>query len=172
MEVREISIGELIPYEKNPRINSGGVDAVAESIKAYGFKVPVVIDRNNVIVCGHTRYAAAKKIGMEKIPCIVADDLTDEQVKAFRIADNKVADFSIWDNKLLLEELTLVGDDFFTGFDMGSVFDDILDETDNTALETNVDGTVWRVVFESENREKIEKIKGLWDGLETQSVSS
>lgn len=172
MEVREISIGKLIPYEKNPRINSGGVDAVAESIKAYGFKVPVVIDRNNVIVCGHTRYAAAKKIGMEKIPCIVADDLTDEQVKAFRIADNKVADFSIWDNKLLLEELTLVGDDFFTGFDMGSVFDDTLDETDNTALETNVDGTVWRVVFESENREKIEKIKGLWDGLETQSVSS
>ena len=99
------NIKEIIPYEKNPRINENAVDKVAESIKQFGWKVPIVIDKNNVIVTGHTRYKAAEKLGINEIPCIIANDLTDAQIKAYRIADNKVADFAIWDNKLLLEEL-------------------------------------------------------------------
>lgn len=86
MEVQEIKIDQLTPYDHNPRQNDGAVDAVAASIKNFGFKVPVVIDRERVIVAGHTRYKAAKKLGLESVPCIVADDLTEEQIRAFRLA--------------------------------------------------------------------------------------
>ena len=79
---------DLVPYENNPRNNDEAVDYVAQSIKEFGFKVPVVIDTNNVIVAGHTRYKASKKLGINEIPCLVADDLTPEQIKAFRLADN------------------------------------------------------------------------------------
>ncbi len=88
MEIVYKKIGELKPYENNPRKNDEAVDAVAASISEFGWKVPVVIDTDNVIVAGHTRYKAAKKLGIEDIPCIVADDLSEEQVKAFRLADN------------------------------------------------------------------------------------
>lgn len=101
---------ELIPYDKNPRDNDKGVDAVANSIKAYGFKVPIVIDKNNVIVTGHTRLKAAKKLGLEEVPCIVADDLTDEQIRQFRIVDNKTAELSDWNFDLLREELLAMDD--------------------------------------------------------------
>ena len=99
------SVEEVIPYENNPRINKEAVKYVAESIQQFGFKVPIIIDKNNVIIAGHTRLLAAKKLGIETVPCIMADDLTDEQVKAFRLADNKVAEFSEWDMDLLLQEL-------------------------------------------------------------------
>lgn len=105
MEVQEIKIDQLTPYDHNPRQNDGAVDAVAASIKNFGFKVPVVIDRERVIVAGHTRYKAAKKIGLESVPCIVADDLTDEQIRAFRLADNKVGELAGWDFDLLNMEL-------------------------------------------------------------------
>lgn len=78
------SIGKIKPYERNPRKNDNAVDSVAESIKQFGFKVPVVIDKDGTIVCGHTRYKAAKKMGIDKIPCIVADDLTEEEITAYR----------------------------------------------------------------------------------------
>jgi hypothetical protein len=104
MNVIEIHIDELIPYDNNPRKNDKAVDYVANSIREFGFKVPIVIDANNTIVCGHTRVKAAKKIGLTKIPCVVADDLTDNQIKAFRLADNKTAELSEWDmDKLELE---------------------------------------------------------------------
>lgn len=77
-------IKTLIPYKKNPRKNDNAVDSVAESIKQFGFKVPVVINNKGIIVCGHTRYRAAKKLGIDEIPCIVADDLTEEQITAYR----------------------------------------------------------------------------------------
>jgi ParB/RepB/Spo0J family partition protein len=89
-QIREFGLAELKPYEKNPRRNDASVEYVANSIKEFGFKVPIVIDRDGVIVAGHTRYKAAKKLGMEKVPCIVADDLSEAQIKAFRLADNKV----------------------------------------------------------------------------------
>lgn len=89
MKVQEILIDSLKEYENNPRNNDGAVEAVAESIKQFGFKVPIVIDENNIIIAGHTRVKAARMLGLSSVPCIIADDLTPEQIKAFRLADNK-----------------------------------------------------------------------------------
>lgn len=105
MNIIEKPINEVIPYEKNPRINDNAVPAVMKSIEEFGFKVPIVIDKNGTIVTGHTRLKAAKKLGMKTVPCIVADDLTPEQIRAFRLADNKVAEAAEWEQSLLLEEL-------------------------------------------------------------------
>ena len=107
-------LGDLKPYEKNPRKNRPSIDKVAASIKEFGFKVPIVIDKSNVIVCGHTRYQASLKLDLDEVPCIVADDLTPKQIKAYRLADNKVGEDSLWDEELLLEEL----DDLSEEFDM------------------------------------------------------
>ena len=104
-EIIMLDIEEVIPYENNPRRNEKAVDKVAESIKAFGFKQPIVLDEENVVICGHTRLLAAKKLGLEKVPCIMADDLTPEQVKAYRLADNKTAEFAEWDWELLEYEL-------------------------------------------------------------------
>ena len=105
MNVVEKKLKDIKPYEKNPRKNDEAVQYVAESIRQFGFKVPIVIDGNNVIVCGHTRYKASKKLGLETVPCVVADDLTEEQIKAYRLADNKVSELAEWDFDLLGEEL-------------------------------------------------------------------
>ena len=105
MQIINKKITELKPYENNPRKNDEAVDYVANSIKEFGFKVPIVLDKDNVIVAGHTRYKASKKLGLQEIPCIVADDLTDEQIKAFRLADNKVSEMAEWDFPLLDDEL-------------------------------------------------------------------
>lgn len=105
MNIIEMDVKELIPYEKNPRKNDAAVPKVMQSIKEFGFKVPIVVDKNNVIVTGHTRFKAAMKLGMTKVPVLVADDLTPEQIKAFRLADNKVSEFAVWDYELLAGEL-------------------------------------------------------------------
>lgn len=116
MNVKEINIKDIRPYEKNPRKNNSAVAYVAESIKQFGFKVPIIIDKNNVIVAGHTRYKASKKLGINTVPVIIADDLTDEQIKAFRLADNKVAEQAEWDIDLLNEELEEIFDIDMTDF--------------------------------------------------------
>lgn len=152
------NIDDLVPYEKNPRINDNAVDYVANSIKEFGFKVPIIIDKNNVIVAGHTRLKASKKLGLKKVPCIVANDLTDKQIKALRIADNKTNDYSIWDNKLLLDELKDL-DNIFTGFSQSDFFDDTLDEKENSILDNNKKGTVYSLTFKTQNEELIDKIK-------------
>lgn len=105
MQIIEMPTGDLIPYENNPRNNAPAVKAVAESIQAFGFKVPIVIDKDNVIVCGHTRLMAALRLGLDTVPCVRADDLTDEQVKAFRLADNKTSELAEWDFTKLEQEL-------------------------------------------------------------------
>lgn len=108
MKIEMISTAELIPYANNPRHNDEAVQYVANSIKEFGFKVPIVIDKDNVIIAGHTRLKASQLLGITEVPCIRADDLNDEQVKAFRLADNKVAELANWDTELLdvaLEEL-------------------------------------------------------------------
>ena len=110
MNISEKLLSELIQYEKNPRKNDNAVDYVANSIKEFGFKVPIVIDSNNVIICGHTRYKAAKKLKLKTVPCIIADDLNEEQIKAYRLADNKVAELAEWDFCLLSEELDEIFD--------------------------------------------------------------
>jgi len=106
MKITTVKIDSIKPYGKNPRKNDGAVDAVAESIKEFGFRQPIVVDADNVIVCGHTRWKAAKKLGMKEVPVHVAADLTPDQCKAYRIADNSTRDLSSWDDQLLLEEIT------------------------------------------------------------------
>ena len=106
MTIQEILIDDLKPYENNPRKNDSAVEAVKKSIQQFGFKEPIVIDKDNVIVCGHTRLKAAKLLGLEKIPCVIADDLTPEQIKAFRLIDNKTAELAEWDFEKLENELS------------------------------------------------------------------
>ena len=101
----EKKVKDLKPYEKNPRLNDDSVKYVAESIKNFGFKVPLVIDKDNNIVCGHTRWKACKKLKIDTVPCVVADDLTEEQIRAYRLADNKVGEKAEWDLALLDTEL-------------------------------------------------------------------
>ena len=108
-EIVMLPVSEVRPYEKNPRKNADAVKYVKASIEQFGFKIPIVIDSNRVIVCGHTRLMAAKSLGMSEVPCIYADDLTDAQIKAFRLADNKVSEFAEWDDALLGDELADIG---------------------------------------------------------------
>ena len=105
MEIKMVKIDDLKPYENNPRFNDDAVEYVKKSIKEFGFKVPMVIDKDNVIVAGHTRYKASLELGLKEVPCIIADDLTDEQIKAFRLADNKVSEQASWNYDLLDLEL-------------------------------------------------------------------
>lgn len=138
MKITEFKINDLKEYENNPRNNENAIDAVAASIKEFGFKVPIVIDKENIIIAGHTRLCAAKKLGLETVPCIVADDLTPEQVKAFRLADNKVSELSAWDFLKLDEELNEITIDMEQfGFEMQDDVDLDAFFEDDTENETN-----------------------------------
>lgn len=136
-------VDELIPYINNPRFNDEAVDAVASSIKNFGFKNPIVIDSDNEIINGHTRLKAAKKLGLDTVPVIVADDLTEAQKKAFRLADNKVSEIAEWDMELLKSELEeLMGNEFdisktaFTQVEIDGMFDEIfIDDFFDEAME-------------------------------------
>lgn len=132
MKIENININKIKPYANNPRFNDEAVDYVANSIREFGFKVPVVIDKNNVIITGHTRIKAAKKLGIEKVPCIRADDLTEDQVKAFRIADNKVGELASWDYTKLAVELEDIEIDMGAfDIDIESYAPDIQEEDDD-----------------------------------------
>lgn len=111
-------IDTIHPYGNNPRKNDDAIQPVANSIKEFGFKVPIIIDSSGEIVTGHTRYKAAKLLGMTEVPCIVADDLDEKQIQAFRLADNKVGEFAKWDEDALAQEIAAL-----TGsFDMSELF--------------------------------------------------
>lgn len=160
MNIIEKSIDDLIPYENNPRNNDDAVEAVAHSIEEFGFKVPIVVDKDNVIVAGHTRLKAAEMLGLDTVPVIVADDLTENQVKAFRLADNKVGELADWDFSKLEEELAEIEDidmsDF--GFD---------DDTENEKKEkqVNLKDDVIQIVVDCESEIQAEEyynqIKGM-----------
>lgn len=116
MKIQNLKPSDIRPYERNPRINEAAIDAVAKSIREFGFNSPIVVDRDHVVVCGHTRLLAAKQLGLETVPVFVATHLTPEQVRAYRIADNKSAELSEWNLQLLQQELLAIQDD---GTDMG-----------------------------------------------------
>ena len=151
MDIVEKKLADIKPYEKNPRKNDNAVNEVANSISSFGFKVPIVIDKDNVIVCGHTRYKASKKLGLEVVPCVIADDLTEEQIKAYRLADNKVSELAEWDIDLLGEELDSIFDidmsDF--GFDLSDdeeeeaeiIEDEVPEEVEPVAKK----GDIWQL---------------------------
>lgn len=108
MNIREVSISRLREYENNPRNNDLAVEKVKHSIERFGFLFPVVVDVNFVIVCGHTRVRACREMGITSVPCIVADELTEEQINLFRLVDNKTSEYSDWDFEKLKKELSLV----------------------------------------------------------------
>ena len=170
MQIVMRKVTELVPYDKNPRLNDKAVEACAESIHQYGFKVPIIVDKENIIVAGHTRLKAAKMLNLDEVPVIVADDLSDEQIRAFRLADNKVSDFSIWDNRLLLEELEAIAEydaDLFTGFEMADLpdRDQYTENGVHNKLAADEVGAMYEVVFKSEDKEKIERIKEAWEAM-------
>lgn len=134
MQLTNKKISELKEYENNPRDNTAAVDAVANSIKEFGFKVPIIVDGNNIIIAGHTRFKAAISLGLVEVPCIVASDLTPEQVKAFRLADNKVGEIATWDlEKLKLELENIEGLDMsLFGFDMDTEADEVYEDDFDT----------------------------------------
>lgn len=150
MNVQEIKLKDIKPYGKNPRKNDNAIPYVAESIKQFGFKVPIVIDKNNVIVAGHTRYKAARKLGFKSVPCIIADDLTDEQIKAFRLADNKVSEKAEWDLDLLDSEIEGIFDIDMTDFGFEFESEELEaeeDEYQGTVPEDHVTqkGDMWKL---------------------------
>ena len=148
-------VDELREYDNNPRKNDGAVAAVAASIELAGFKVPIVIDADGVIVAGHTRIKAAKRLGLKEVPCIIADDLSDEQIRAFRLADNKVSELAEWDfDKLDMELLSLAETDIDMsafGFDEISldepqeVEEDEVPEVDEDAEPITQTGDIWQL---------------------------
>lgn len=155
MEIKNIKIEKIKQYEKNPRKNEKAVKYVAESIRKFGFKVPIIVDKNNTIVAGHTRYKAALKLGLKILPCIIADDLNEEQIKAFRLVDNKVSEKSEWDIDLLTEELNEI-------FNIDMSFFDFNVETDidNCERKDNSDKIFeeYAVVIDCENEKELENV--------------
>ena len=174
MTIKEIKTRELIPYENNPRNNDAAVDAVANSIRQFGFKVPIVIDKHNIIVAGHTRWKAAQKLGLNKVPCIVADDLTEEQINAFRLADNKTAELADWDLDKLETELAKLTDDFemgdfgfeddLLGGDPVDVVEDEVPEVDEDSDPITKRGQIWKLgnhylmCGDATNRKDVERL--------------
>lgn len=162
MQIVNKNINELKTYENNPRNNREAIQYVIKSIKEFGFKVPIVIDTNNVIVSGHTRYEASKQLGLEEVPCVVIDDLNEQQVNAFRIADNKVAERAEWDWDKLADELGTI-----TDIDMEEFgFEDIIKGQDLTDFDLSYIAD-YKIYVKSEDPEEIElakKIVGEYDG--------
>lgn len=152
MQITNVNIKDIKPYKNNPRFNDNAVDYVANSIKEFGFKVPVVLDKNNVIITGHTRVKACEKLGIEEIPCIYANDLTEEQVKAFRLADNKVGEIADWDFDLLNNEL----DDI--EFDMSEFgfLDMDLKEENKERKEATLNEEEFQIIIDCEDESQAE----------------
>lgn len=177
MQIFEKNLSELKPYEKNPRRNDEAVQYVANSIKQFGWKQPIVIDKDNVIIAGHTRYKAAKELNIEKVPCVIADDLTADQIKAYRIADNKTGEKATWDNELLgveLKELLNLDDLDMTDFGFGEFelsiltedfspepFDDVNYEDFSEASQASLAKKRVIITFEPEEEEDVKELLGV-----------
>ena len=139
LKIEYVDIDSIKPYENNPRHNEEAIPYVMNSIKEFGFKNPIIIDKNNVIIAGHTRLESAKRLGMKEVPIIHADDLTEEQVKAFRLADNKVSEKAEWNFELLdeeLEDLDLDMTDFGFQEIENTNLDDFFEEKEESQKET------------------------------------
>ena len=168
-------INDLQMYENNPRKNSDAVQYVANSIQNFGFKNPIIIDKNNMIVCGHTRYKAARRLKMAKVPCIMADDLSEDQIRAFRLADNKVAEMSTWDYDRLEQEFMLLDPLEFDIADFGffpnyDTDDEEEDEDDNETSGSDNQRFIVQIECKSlnEQRETYERLTNM--GIECEMI--
>ena len=168
MDIIKIKVEDLIPYVNNPRNNENAVDKVASSIAEFGFKNPIAIDKNNVVVNGHTRLLASKKLGLKEVPCIVIDDLTDTQIKAFRIADNKTSEYAEWNEELLkieleqLEEMNFNLDDLNIdysdfGLEIDYIEDDFIEIKEREDLSDKVN-SAYEIIIECDNEEEQEEM--------------
>lgn len=173
-QITELQLTELHPYANNPRINDAAVEPVANSIREFGFKVPIVAKTDGEIINGHTRYKAAQFLGLDTVPVIIADDLTDEQVQAFRLADNKVAEIADWDMEALEQELAEIRDidmdDF--GFETPDEYDDVEPVDDDVDIDELMEdpvaktGQVWKLgrhrlmVGDSTSEADVKKLMG------------
>ena len=139
MQIVNMKITDVRPYEKNPRFNDDAVEAVANSIREFGWRAPIVVDKDMVIICGHTRLKAAKKLGLEEVPVHIASDLSPEQIQAYRIADNKTGEIAEWNYELLPLELRELQESEFDlsllGFDMEELDRMLNGSDDNTVTE-------------------------------------
>lgn len=152
MKIIEKNIKDITPYENNPRNNEDAVDKVAESIKEFGFQQPIVVDKDNVVIVGHTRLKAAERLGLDKVPVVIADELSEEQAKAYRLADNKTNEIATWKFDVLNEELLDIGqiDMSKFGFDMSALADDLVAEEDDYVPVENIEpkvkqGDIWQL---------------------------
>ena len=165
MKIEELSIDAIKPYEKNPRKNDGAVNGVAESIKQFGFQQPIVIDKNGVIVAGHTRYKAAVKLGLKTVPCVRADQLSPKQVKAYRILDNKLNEKSTWEFETLAEELSSFEFDFEpfeVNFDCEKAFSDYFMESEyqhESKLDDEDSPNRWEIVAVFDDEQSCKDLK-------------
>lgn len=174
IKIEYLALSDIKPYENNPRMNDDAVKYVANSIKEFGFKVPIIIDQNNVIVAGHTRLKAAEKLGLKTAPCVRANDLTENQIKALRLADNKVSEFSRWDleklgteiNNLKIQDFDL-GEFGFSDFEINFFGEDIFPEKFDKTLEEdfppNLDDVRDKVIlsFKKEDTDKVRDFLGI-----------
>lgn len=153
MNVIEVPIDQIKPYENNPRINDDAVQETANSIKEFGWQQPIVVDKDNVIIVGHTRLKAAKKLKLKKVPVVIADRLSEQQVKAYRLADNKTGELADWDMELLDIEL-----DDIVDFDMSDFGFDDVEKDVNKELEdlSDKDLTAYQLILDFENEEELQ----------------
>lgn len=153
MNIVKKKINEIKMYDNNPRHNDNAIGYVANSISEFGFKVPIVLDKDNVIVCGHTRYLAAKQLKLKTVPCVIADDLNEEQIKAFRLVDNKTQELAEWDWNIIFDELDLI-----EGIDMNKMgFEDFLDEDKGELKERKI-GTGMEIDLDSFGDEEFNQV--------------
>lgn len=141
LKVENKPIDSIKPYVNNPRDNDDAINAVANSIHEFGWQQPIVVDKDNVIIAGHTRYKAAQSLGLKEVPVVVASNLSDQQVRAYRLADNKTAELADWDTKKLDEELQDILDIDMTdfGFDEDIEFDPADDVDTRIDEPTDID---------------------------------
>lgn len=153
LKIEYLKVDEIVPYKKNPRKNDEAVDAVANSIKEFGFKNPIIVNKDFVVIAGHTRLKASKKLGLKEVPCVVVKDLTEEQEKALRIADNKTSELAEWDIELLQQEIEDIINIDMTAFGFEEVApepaevveDDYEPEIDDTKETRTKVGQLWQL---------------------------
>lgn len=125
MDVISMAISDIKPYPNNPRKNDDAVTATANSIKEFGWQQPIIVDKDNIIIAGHTRYKAAKQLNMDKVPVVVAKNLSKEQIKAYRLADNKTGEIADWDSEFLEDELANIIDFDMEDFGFEQIKNDV-----------------------------------------------
>lgn len=156
MNVKEISINKIRPYDKNPRNNDKAVEAVANSIHEFGFQQPIVVDKDMVIIVGHTRYKAAKELELKTVPVVIASNLNEEQIKAYRLADNRTNELATWDEAMLIEEINQIEEIDMTLFGFGDIdidggesLDDITEDDFNEEEVEDIhdvkEGDIWQL---------------------------